>query len=59
MIWCSPPTDQPYSSEVYDQFWATAQELRVPSACTPSPGWDGRASGVQRALHAATVLAHE
>ena len=30
MIWCSPPESQPYSSEIYDPFWATAQELRMP-----------------------------
>src|SRR5689334_1610002 len=23
MIWCSPPDTQPYSSDIYDPFWAT------------------------------------
>lgn len=30
MIWCSPPDEQPYSSDIYDPFWATAQELQSP-----------------------------
>ncbi len=30
MIWCSPPADQPYSSTLYDPFWAAAQELDMP-----------------------------
>ena len=30
MIWCSPPADQPYSSEIYDPFWAAAQDLDMP-----------------------------
>src|SRR5258705_10239998 len=30
MIWCSPPADQPYSSPVYDPFWAAPQGLRAP-----------------------------
>jgi len=30
MIWASPPDEQPYSSALYDSFWATAQELRMP-----------------------------
>ena len=30
MIWCSPPESQPYRSDIYAPFWATAQELRMP-----------------------------
>ena len=30
MIWCSPPQEQPYSSDIYDPFWAAAQELKMP-----------------------------
>jgi predicted TIM-barrel fold metal-dependent hydrolase len=30
MIWCSPPQEQPYSSDVYDPFWAAAQEMNMP-----------------------------
>jgi predicted TIM-barrel fold metal-dependent hydrolase len=30
MIWCSPPQEQPYSSDIYDPFWGAAQELKMP-----------------------------
>ena len=30
MVWCSPPGDRPYSSPMYDPFWAEAQELGMP-----------------------------
>jgi hypothetical protein len=30
MIWASPPEEQPYSSALYESFWATAQELEMP-----------------------------
>lgn len=30
MIWCSPPSDRPFSSKAYDPFWAAAEELRMP-----------------------------
>ena len=30
MIWCSPPADRPYSSPMYDPFWAEAQDLNMP-----------------------------
>jgi predicted TIM-barrel fold metal-dependent hydrolase len=30
MIWCSPPQEQPYSSQIYDPFWAAAQEMAMP-----------------------------
>ena len=30
MIWCSPPEDRPYTSPMYDPFWAEAQELNIP-----------------------------
>ena len=60
MIWCSPPNDQPYSSEVYDQFWATAQELRVPVSLHAITGM-GRESQWEfsERYMRATVLAHE
>jgi predicted TIM-barrel fold metal-dependent hydrolase len=60
MIWCSPPAEQPYSSEVYDPFWATAQELRVPISLHAITGM-GRESQwefTERYMRA-TVLAHE
>jgi predicted TIM-barrel fold metal-dependent hydrolase len=30
MVWACPPEDQPYSSPMYDPFWATAQDLQMP-----------------------------
>jgi predicted TIM-barrel fold metal-dependent hydrolase len=30
MIWASPPEDRPYSSPLYDPFWAAAQDLHMP-----------------------------
>jgi predicted TIM-barrel fold metal-dependent hydrolase len=30
VIWASPPADRPYSSPLYDPFWAEAQELNFP-----------------------------
>jgi predicted TIM-barrel fold metal-dependent hydrolase len=30
MIWGSAPIDRPYYSEVYDPFWAAAQDLQMP-----------------------------
>src|SRR6266705_684946 len=35
MIWCSPPADQPYSSPLYDPFWAAAQERDMRKTVTP------------------------
>jgi predicted TIM-barrel fold metal-dependent hydrolase len=30
MIWGVPPDDKPYYSEIYDPFWAAAQETKMP-----------------------------
>jgi len=30
MIWGVPPEDKPYYSEIYDPFWAAAQEMKMP-----------------------------
>ena len=60
MIWCSPPVDQPYSSDVYDPFWATAQALRVPVSLHAITGM-GRESqwDFGERYMRATVLSHE
>ena len=29
-VWSSPPESQPYSSDIYDPFWAAAQEMNLP-----------------------------
>jgi predicted TIM-barrel fold metal-dependent hydrolase len=61
MIWCSPPADQPYSSELYDPFWAAAQDLDMPVSLHAITGmeripWEYGAE--QRAMRA-TVTPHE
>jgi predicted TIM-barrel fold metal-dependent hydrolase len=61
MIWCSPPTDQPYSSPLYDPFWAAAQELDMPISLHAITGmeripWEYGAE--QRAMRS-TVTPHE
>jgi len=60
MIWCSPPVEQPYSSEVYDPFWARAQELRTPISLhsITGMGWESQWSFSDRYMRA-TVLSHE
>ncbi|HEX9454506.1 MAG TPA: amidohydrolase family protein, partial [Candidatus Binatia bacterium] len=30
IIWASPPEELPFHSEIYDPFWAAAQELKMP-----------------------------
>jgi len=61
MIWCSPPADQPYSSEIYDPFWAAAQDLDMPVSLHAITGmeripWEYGAE--KRALRQ-TVTPHE
>ena len=61
MIWCSPPADQPYSSEIYDPFWAAAQDLDMPVSLHAITGmeripWEYGAE--KRALRS-TVTPHE
>ena len=62
MIWCSPPESQPYSSDIYAPFWATAQELRMPISLHAITGM-GRESqwnfGLKERYMRATVLPHE
>jgi len=60
MIWCSPPADQPYSSEIYDPFWAAAQEMRMPISLHSITGM-GRESqwDFGERYMRATVLSHE
>ncbi len=39
VIWASPPDDRPYSSALYDPFWARRRSSTCPSACIASRGW--------------------
>jgi len=61
MIWCSPPADQPYSSEIYDPFWAAAQELDMPVSLHAITGmeripWE---YGAEKRAMRSTVTPHE
>jgi predicted TIM-barrel fold metal-dependent hydrolase len=60
MIWCSPPDDRPYSSEIYDPFWAAAQELRMPVSlhAITGMGMESQFNWGERYMRA-TVLSHE
>ena len=61
MIWCSPPADQPYSSESYDPFWAAAQDLDMPVSLHAITGmeripWE---YGAEKRAMRSTVTPHE
>ena len=60
MIWCSPPEEQPYSSEIYDPFWAAAEELRMPVSlhAITGMGMESQYNWGERYMRA-TVLSHE
>jgi predicted TIM-barrel fold metal-dependent hydrolase len=60
MIWCSPPADQPYSSDFYDPFWATAQELKMPVSlhAITGMGVESQYNWGERYMRA-TVLSYE
>ncbi|HEV7996299.1 MAG TPA: amidohydrolase family protein [Stellaceae bacterium] len=60
MIWCSPPEDRPYSSDLYDPFWGAAQELRMPVSlhAITGMGTESQWNWGERYMRA-TVLAHE
>jgi len=60
MIWCSPPEGQPYSLDIYDPFWATAQELKMPVSlhAITGMGMESQYNWGERYMRA-TVLSHE
>ncbi len=60
MIWCSPPEERPYSSDLYDPFWGAAQELRMPVSlhAITGMGMESQWSWGERYMRT-TVLAHE
>jgi predicted TIM-barrel fold metal-dependent hydrolase len=39
VVWASPPEELPFYSEVYDPFWAAAQELAMPLSLHEFAGW--------------------
>jgi predicted TIM-barrel fold metal-dependent hydrolase len=60
MIWCSPPVEQSYSDDIYDPFWAAAQECRMPISlhAITGMGLESQWEFKERYLRA-TVLPHE
>ena len=60
MIWCSPPESQPYSSDIYDPFWAAAQELKMPVSlhAITGMGVESQYNWGERYMRS-TVLSHE
>jgi predicted TIM-barrel fold metal-dependent hydrolase len=59
MIWCSPPQDQPYSSTMYDPFWATAQELNMPVSLHAITGMGESQTSLSERYMLSTVISHE
>jgi predicted TIM-barrel fold metal-dependent hydrolase len=59
MIWCSPPQDQPYSSEIYDPFWAAAQELKMPISLHAITGMGESQTSLSQRYMLSTVISHE
>ena len=60
MIWCSPPQEQPYSSDIYDPFWAAAQEMKMPVSlhAITGMGVESQWNWGERYMRS-TVLSHE
>jgi len=60
MIWCSPPQDQPYSSDIYDPFWAAAEALGMPVSlhAITGMGVESQWNWGERYMRS-TVLSHE
>ncbi|HEX3864870.1 MAG TPA: amidohydrolase family protein [Stellaceae bacterium] len=60
MIWCSPPAERPYSLDIYDVFWGTAQELNMPVSlhAITGMGMESQWEFKERYMRS-TVLAHE
>jgi predicted TIM-barrel fold metal-dependent hydrolase len=40
MVWVTPPEDQPYHLDMYDVFWAKAEELNMPINLHPPTGME-------------------
>src|SRR6201997_4560686 len=59
MIWCSPPKEQPYSSDMYDPFWAAAQELNMPVSLHAITGMGESQTSLSERFMLSTVISHE
>jgi predicted TIM-barrel fold metal-dependent hydrolase len=61
MIWASPPDDLPFYADVYDDFWAAAQELRMPLSLHEFAGlrWVDWDSNAKKRFIAGAINSHE
>ena len=61
LVWASPPEQLPFYSEVYDPFWAAAQELTMPLSLHEFAGfqWIDWDSSAKKRTVAIAVNSHE
>jgi predicted TIM-barrel fold metal-dependent hydrolase len=61
MIWASPPDELPFHSEIYDNFWAAAQDLGMPLSLHEFAGtrWVDWDSNAKKRLVAGAINSHE
>ena len=61
VIWASPPEELPFHSEVYDPFWAAAEELGTPLSLHEFAGlkWVDWDSNAKKRTIAAAINSHE
>lgn len=61
IVWASPPEELPFHSEIYDPFWAVAQELRMPLSLHEFAGfrWIDWDSDAKKRTVAAAINSHE
>ena len=61
IVWASPPEELPFYSEVYDPFWAAAQELSMPLSLHEFAGfrWVDWDSNAKKRTIAAGINSHE
>ena len=61
IIWASPPEELPFHSEIYDPFWAAAQELKMPLSLHEFAGfqWVDWDSNAKKRTVAQAINSHE
>jgi predicted TIM-barrel fold metal-dependent hydrolase len=61
VIWASPPEELPFYDEIYDPFWATAQELAMPLSLHEFAGfqWVDWDSSAKKRTVAMGINSHE
>jgi predicted TIM-barrel fold metal-dependent hydrolase len=61
LVWASPPEELPFYSEIYDPFWAAAQELSMPLSLHEFAGfrWVDWDSSAKKRTVAGAINSHE